>query len=175
MKQKKCRVCKSEFTPVYATTQTVCSVKCAVVITEVKKSKEWAKKKAQLKKDLMTVQDYIKIAQQVFNQYIRHRDKNELCISCQRKPLKKNAGHYMNANNHWAVRFDERNVNLQCESCNTYLSGNLINYRQNLIKKIGIEELESLEAKSKETRKFNIEELKEIISTYKKKIKELEN
>ena len=175
MKTRKCKYCRTEFNP-YSSLQKNClDSNCVKAWIDEVKAKQWAKKKAQLKKDLMTVQDYIKIAQQVFNQYIRQRDKNELCISCQRKPLKKNAGHYMNANNHWAVRFDERNVNLQCESCNTYLSGNLINYRENLIKKIGIEELESLEAKSKETRRFNIEELKEIISAYKKKIKDLEN
>jgi hypothetical protein len=174
MKSKKCKYCRSEFVP-YSSLQKNClNTDCVKAWIDEVKAKQWAKKKAQLKKDLMTVQDYIKIAQQVFNQYIRMRDKDELCISCQREPLKKNAGHYMNANNHWAVRFDERNVNLQCEHCNTYLSGNLINYRENLIKKIGVDELADLEQKSKETRKYTIDELKEIITTYKKKIKELE-
>jgi hypothetical protein len=121
----------------------------------------------------MTIQDYIKIAQQVFNKYIRLRDKSSLCISCQKKPLKENAGHFYNANNHWSVRFDERNVHLQCEHCNTFLSGNLIYYRENLLKKIGIEEFENLSAEATKTRKFTIEELKEIIATYKKKIKNI--
>jgi hypothetical protein len=142
-------------------------------INEVKQ-KNWQKKKAKLKLDLMTVQDYIKLAQQVFNKYIRLRDAGNLCISCQKKPLKENAGHFYNANNHWSVRFDERNVHLQCEHCNTFLSGNLIYYRENLLKKIGIEEFENLSAEAMKTRKFTIEELKEIIATYKKKCKEIE-
>jgi hypothetical protein len=142
-------------------------------INEVKQ-KNWQKKKAKLKADLMTVQDYIKLAQQVFNKYIRLRDAGNVCISCQKKPLKENAGHFYNANNHWSVRFDERNVHLQCEHCNTFLSGNLIYYRENLLKKIGIEEFENLSAEAMKTRKFTIEELKEIIATYKKKCKELE-
>ena len=121
----------------------------------------------------MTVQDYVKIAQQVFNKYIRLRDKGNKCISCGRTPLKENAGHFYNANNHWSVRFDEDNVHLQCEHCNTYLSGNLINYRTNLITKIGIEKYNELEAKSNVTRKFTVGELKEIIEEYKKKLKEL--
>jgi len=54
------------------------------------------------------------------------------------------------------------------------LSGNLINYRANLIKKIGEDELIKLEAEANETRKFTIQELKEIIETYKKKVKEYE-
>jgi hypothetical protein len=135
------------------------------------KQKNWQKKKAKLKADLMTVQDYIKIAQQVFNKYIRLRDAGNLCISCQKKPLKENAGHFYNANNHWNVRFDERNVHLQCEHCNTYLSGNLIEYRKQLINKIGIEQLTLLELEANKTRKFTIDELKQIINTYKKKIK----
>jgi hypothetical protein len=142
-------------------------------INEVKQ-KNWQKKKAKLKADLMTVQDYIKLAQQVFNKYIRLRDAGNVCISCQKKPLKENAGHFYNANNHWSVRFDERNVHLQCEHCNTFLSGNLIYYRENLLKKIGIEEFENLSAEAMKTRKYTIEELKEIIATYKKKCKEIE-
>jgi hypothetical protein len=139
------------------------------------KQKNWQKKKAKLKLDLMTVQDYIKLAQQVFNKYIRLRDAGNVCISCQKKPLKENAGHFYNANNHWNVRFDERNVHLQCEHCNTYLSGNLIEYRKQLINKIGIEQLTLLELEANKTRKFTIDELKQIINKYKLKIKQYGN
>ena len=86
-------------------------------------------------------------------------------------PKKENAGHFFNANNHYNVRFDERNVHLQCEHCNTFLSGNLINYRENLLKKIGEGEFQLLEAEANKTRKFTIEEVKEIIEIYKKKLK----
>ncbi len=127
-----------------------------------------------MQENLETIQDLVKATQIVFNKYIRLRDKDELCISCKQKPKKSNAGHYYNANNHWNVRFNENNVHLQCEHCNTFLSGNLINYRENLLKKIGAEEFNVLEGKSKVTRKFTKEELKEIIETYKKKIKEYE-
>jgi hypothetical protein len=71
------------------------------------------------------------------------------------------------------VRFDEDNVHLQCEYCNTSLSGNLLRYRENLINKIGIERFEQLEAKAYLTRKFTIDEVKEINQIYKLKIKEL--
>ena len=120
----------------------------------------------------MTVQDYIKLAQQVFNKYIRLRDQGQNCISCQKPPKKENAGHYYNANNHWNVRFNELNVHLQCEHCNTFLSGNLIEYRKYLINKIGLEQLTLLEAEANKTRKFTVNELKEIINTYKEKIKQ---
>jgi len=147
---------------------------CVRVFVEEVKNKTWKKTKQKAKLDLMTLSDYLKLAQQVFNKFIRLRDKGNVCISCQKKPLKENAGHFFNANNHYNVRFDERNVNLQCEHCNTYLSGNLIEYQRNLIHKIGIESYNELEAEARKTRKFTIEELKEIITIYKKKIKEID-
>jgi len=174
MKTRKCKYCREPFEPSVFLQKNCFDPNCVTEWINEVKQKNWQKKKAKLKADLMTVQDYIKLAQQVFNKYIRLRDAGNVCISCQKKPLKENAGHFYNANNHWSVRFDERNVHLQCEPCNTFLSGNLIYYRENLLKKIGIEEFENLSAEAMKTRKFTIEELKEIIATYKKKCKELE-
>ena len=174
MKTRKCKYCKQLFEPTVFLQKNCFEPLCVSDWINEVKEKNWKRKKAKLKLDLMTVQDYIKLAQQVFNKYIRLRDAGNVCISCGKKPLKENAGHFYNANNHWSVRFDERNVHLQCEHCNTYLSGNLIYYRENLLTKIGIEEFENLSAEAMKTRKFTIDELKEIIATYKKKIKELE-
>ena len=175
MKTRKCKYCKQPFEPSVFLQKNCFDPNCVTEWINDVKQKNWQKKKAKLKLDLMTVQDYIKIAQQVFNKYIRLRDKSSLCISCQKKPLKENAGHFYNANNHWNVRFDERNVHLQCEHCNTYLSGNLIEYRKQLINKIGIEQLTLLELEANKTRKFTIDELKQIINKYKLKIKQYGN
>ena len=136
--------------------------------------KNWQKKKKKMKEELETVQELIKATQIIFNKYIRLRDKNELCISCKQVPKKINAGHFWNANNHWNVRFDEDNVHVQCEKCNSYLSGNLIEYRTNLLMKIGAERFSQLEAKARVIRKFTKDELKEIIKEYKLKIKQYE-
>ena len=174
MKTRKCKYCKQSFEPTVFLQKNCFEPLCVSDWINEVKEKNWKKKKAKLKMDLMTIQDYVKLAQQVFNKYIRLRDAGNVCISCGKKPLKENAGHFYNANNHWSVRFDERNVHLQCEHCNTYLSGNLIYYRENLLKKIGIEEFENLSVEATKTRKFTIEQLKEIIAIYKKKIKELE-
>jgi hypothetical protein len=174
LKQKKCRVCETLFNP-FRSTQVVCNYHCAQLyadeLNKKKELKDWKIKKAKMKEDLMSLSDWLKIAQTHFNTYIRQRDKYQLCISCQKPPLKKNAGHFFNANNHYSVRFDERNVHLQCEHCNTFLSGNLIPYRENLIKKIGVQEFEDLSKIANETRKFNIQEVKELINIYKNKIK----
>ena len=170
----RCKNCKEKFEPVRFNQKYCFNKMCVDAWIQEAKVKDWKKTKAKMKNDLLTIQDYIKLAQQTFNKYIRLRDKGNVCISCQKIPKKENAGHFYNANNHYNVRFDENNVHLQCEHCNTFLSGNLINYRENLLKKIGAEEFNVLEGKSKVTRKFTKEELKEIIETYKKKIKEYE-
>ena len=170
----RCRNCKEKFEPVRFNQKYCFNKMCVDAWIQEAKIKDWKKTKSKMKAELMTLQDYIKLAQITFNKYIRLRDKGNVCISCQKPPKKENAGHFYNANNHYNVRFDENNVHLQCEHCNTFLSGNLINYRENLLKKIGAEEFNVLEGKSKVTRKFTKEELKEIINTYKKKIKQYE-
>jgi hypothetical protein len=65
-------------------------------------------------------------------------------------------------------------VHLQCEHCNTFLSGNLLNYQIEIEKRIGAEKLIELQAKAHLVKKWSIDELKEIMVIYKKKIKELE-
>jgi hypothetical protein len=73
---------------------------------------------------------------------------------------------------HKAVTFDEDNVHAQCVYCNQYLHGNLLNYQIGIQQRIGAERLIELQGKAHETRKYTRDELKEIISTYKKKINE---
>ena len=166
----RCKYCKDKFEKLHFLQKWCLKPEC------IKKAKDdhWKKvTKPKLKKELLSVQDYIKIAQKIFNDYIRERDKGNTCISCGKTPKKANAGHWMNANNHWAVRFDENNVHLQCEHCNTYLSGNLLNYTPNLINKIGQQNYDELVEKAKITRKYTIDELKQIIETYKEKRKQL--
>jgi len=168
-KQKKCKYCKDLFTPYNSLQKNCFNDSCVKEMIKEQELKKWKAKKARLKKEMLTVQDYIKLAQQVFNSYIRERDKNNLCISCN-KPLGKkfDAGHFYNANNHWNVRFDENNVNGQCVYCNRHLHGNLIEYGVNLEKKIGVDEFELLRHNAYETRKFTINELQNIIEYYKK-------
>lgn len=173
---KKCNSCREPFTPIRSTLEKFCQKdECLRVFVAEAKEKEWKKRKAKKKEELMTLSDYVKIAQQVFNKYIRLRDKDKGCISCGKQLDKKHdAGHYFNANNHWAVRFHPDNVHGQCVECNQWKHGNLIEYRKGLLNRIGHDGLAWLESFATETRKYTIEELKEIIAIYKQKIKEFE-
>ncbi len=170
----RCRNCKEKFEPKTFLQKYCLKEECLSVFVADVKEKTWQKKKAKAKLDLMTLSDYLKLTQQVFNKYIRLRDKNELCISCQKLPKKQNAGHYFSSGGHSNVRFDEDNVHLQCEHCNTFLSGNLLNYQIEIEKRIGAEKLIELQAKAHLVKKWSIDELKELMLIYKNKIKEID-
>ena len=66
------------------------------------------------------------------------------CISCDSYNTS-DASHLYSAGHYPVLRYNENNVHLSCKKCNTFLSGNLNEYRKNLIKKIGIEDVEKLD------------------------------
>jgi hypothetical protein len=126
-----------------------------------------------MKTDLKTTQDWLKEAQSIFNKYIRLRDEGLLCVSCNTIPKKRNCGHFYSQGGHSNVRFDEDNCHLQCEHCNTYLSGNLLNYQIGIEKRIGAEKLIELQGKAHLEKRWSVEELKEIIKKYKDLVRDM--
>jgi hypothetical protein len=171
---KKCRDCSTVFVP-YKSTDKYCYLcsKTKLALKNLDKIKKDKVKKQ--KEDLLTLQDYLKLAQQVFNRYIRLRDAGLVCISCQKPPKKQNCGHYFSQGGHSNVRFDEMNCHLQCEHCNSFLSGNLIEYGNNLVRKIGKDEFELLRNRAYDVKKWSKDELKKLINEYKLKIKQHES
>lgn len=117
---------------------------------------------------------YLKEAQKWFNKFIRLRDADKPCISCGRHHAGQyHAGHYRTVGSSPELRFNELNCHKQCAPCNNHLSGNIVNYRIGLIAKIGIKLVESLEGYH-EPEKHAIDDLKNLIETYKQKCKQLE-
>lgn len=174
MKRKKCKICKEYFDP-FQPLQQVCGHKCAYEYAKKQEEKRWKKRKKEIKEKLKTKQDYVKELQEVFNKYIRLRDKDKGCISCG-SPLKGkyDAGHFYSVGNYPAIRFNESNVNGQCVHCNQYRGGNLHEYRENLLKRIGYSEFEKLESLRDVSRNYTIPELIELKEIYKEKIRKLE-
>ena len=180
-KNKKCKVCKAEF-PAARPLMVCCSIPCAMTYARQKSVKVNAKK-AQIerkehreaKQKAKSRGQWLREAQAAFNAYIRKRDEGLPCISCGSYTGKKNAGHYRSVGSAPDLRFDETgyNCHLQCEKCNSYLSGNLINYRINLIKRIGLDNVQWLEGPH-EPKKYTIADLKAIKAEYKLKLKALD-
>ena len=147
----------------------------------IAKGKE-QRQKVQRKKDkvklktLKTAGDYIKDAQTAVNRYIRARDYKQPCISCGSIPnndglisgQRVDAGHYRSRGSAAHLRFNLLNIHKQCTKCNRFLSGNVVEYRINLIKKIGLERVEVLE-NDNSTRKFDIDYLKRIKKIFNKR------
>ena len=106
----------------------------------------------------------------VFSEYIRRRyAKNDIatCVTCGKKDYwkKLQAGHFM-SRKHYATRWDEDNVEVQCSACNVFRYG-----EQYLFAKyLGTEKADMLLAKSRETVKFPDWEIQEMIDLYKTKI-----
>ena len=169
----RCKNCKDKFEPIRFLHKYCLKEECIRAFVAESKEKQWKNTKTRMKADLETVQDVVKAAQIVFNRYIRERDKGLNCISCEKPPKKQNCGHFYSQGGHANVRFDEDNCHLQCEHCNTFLSGNLLNYREGLLKRIGEAKLDALSQRANGTRKFTKDELKELIKKYKKKFTEL--
>ena len=113
-------------------------------------------------------------AKEACHEYIRLRDKDKTCICCG-EPLGDNyhAGHFWESGNNPFLRYDEGNIHGQKASCNTFKGGDSGFYRENLIKRIGVESVVWLDTNRNNKIKRTADDYREIEAYYKEKIKEL--
>ena len=171
-KPRKCRVCKEAYQPARPL-QTVCSPACAIEQAHAARAKAERiagiedRKTIRIKLDkLKTLSKWLREAQSAFNGFIRERDKDQPCISCGRfHQGAHDAGHYRSVGAAGPLRFDEQNVHRQCVPCNQHKSGNVLEYRIGLIKRIGQAAVDRLEGPLPET-KWTIEQAKAIKAEY---------
>ena len=114
----------------------------------------------------------------IFSEFIRIRDSDAngviRCISCGKIVTWKESdcGHYINRK-HNSTRYDEKNCNAQCRSCNRFDEGNIQGYRKGLIVKYGEYAVNILEMKKYNTCKMGQMEINALGSEYKLKLKAL--
>ena len=109
----------------------------------------------------------------VFSEYIRRRyAKNDIaqCVTCGKKDHWKNlqAGHFI-SRKHYATRWNEENVQVQCVACNVYRYGEQYLFGVYL----GEEKSQELLQLSREVVKFSNIDLEIKINYFKRKIDEL--
>ena len=122
---------------------------------------------------IKTKSEHAKEAQAAFNAWVRARDEAEACISCGRHHKGQyHAGHYRTVGACPELRFEPLNAHKQCAPCNNHLSGNLVEYRIRLSRKIGQDALDWLEGPH-EPKRYTIEDLKAIKAEYRRKLREL--
>lgn len=106
-----------------------------------------------------------------------YRDGKMYCYTCD-SPLVLHTsncqlGHYLSRGAYPGLTFHPDNSRLQCYRCNCHLHGNIIEYRERLIKEIGVEEVEKLEASRHQATKLGRSDYLQMIEDYTAEIKSL--
>jgi len=191
VKTKKCKQCKSSVlnediavrTPLFV----FCSFECGKDYALVKsraarlrldnKAKKEAKDKHTADKErVKTKAKWLQELQVLVNQYVRIRDKNLECASCEKGPTwggQWQAGHYYSRGHSSSLRFNLSNINKQCSVCNNYLSGNIGQYTPKLIDKIGQDRFNYLTAHKSDIRSYDVEWIKRAIKIARKAVKRI--
>ena len=181
-RRKRCPECRVMFTPARSG-QAVCGeIDCAIAHGQSERGRaiagkalaEVGRREIKVRKEaLKSRSDHMKDTQQAFNEWVRNRDAALPCVSCGRHHEGKyDAGHYRTVGSNPALRFEPLNCHRQCSPCNTQLSGNIVNYRIELVHRIGITNVEWLEGPH-EPQKYTIEELKALTAKYRALTREL--
>lgn len=183
-KSKKCAVrgCRKPFVPAQPF-QSWCSPECGVTIARDKQQKERTalakiERKAirEAKERIKPRSDYLKEAQAAINRYVRLRDAHLGCVSCDRPSTWQgqwHASHYRSRGAAPHLRFSLHNIHKACSICNNHLSGNIMGYRPELVRRIGAQGVEALEA-SQVRADFTIDYLKRLKRVFAEKARRLE-
>lgn len=180
-KSRKCKVCKSEFAPRMSTAK-VCSLECAQSLAVSVRLK--AAKVAQVKdrretkvklRELEPIAKLEKRAEAAVNAYVRVRDRDKGCISCD-KPAnwdgQWHASHFRSVGAASAIRFHLWNIHKGCSICNHHLSGNIAAYTPRLVELIGQERVDWLKSQNQITR-YSREYLERLRAVFAKKTRRL--
>jgi hypothetical protein len=175
--------------------QIVCGWRCAL---EYYKDQDLKRVKREKREGLLKIRprrEWMKLAQAAFNAFIRERDKYRQCISCDsagpgdtRAGGFWDCGHYRTIGAAPELRFHELNAHKQCKTCNSGVRrvGKSVRavhdperyatiraaYRERLIQRIGLENVEWLEGPH-EPKKYTVAELRDLCTFYRLKLKAL--
>lgn len=188
-------VCGKQFVP-FNSMQQACSPMCEIYRKANVLMKQADRKEAQQAKEqrvahraakekAKTWKKWRAEAQAAFNKFIRLRDADEPCISCGKTDVQWtvggawDCGHYLGVGAYPELRFEELNAHKQCKSCNGG-SGKFAKksktvsqaYTDRLTVKIGADKVDWLNGPHEATH-LSIDDFKEIIVEYKRKLKEL--
>jgi len=193
LKPKKCRACREPFVP-WRFAQVACSPKCAVAVAEDNTRRKAAREKRRGLIALRPRREWVKIARDAFNAFIRERARYPPCISCDFYAEVEtiggtfDCGHFRTVGAAPHLRFDEANAHKQCKTCNSGVirDGTRVlvahdperamtiraAYRVRLIARIGFAEVDRLE-NDNAIRRHDVVGLQEIAKLYRAKLREL--
>lgn len=170
-KPRKCAVCRQPFMPRNSMNK-ACGPSCALTLARQVREKAERKQAREQKAKLKTRRELLSEVQQAFNAWVRERDYRQPCISCGIEHAKWDAGHYRSVAAAPELRFHPLNVHKQCAQCNTHKSGNVVEYRIRLVRRIGQANVEWLEGPH-EPAKWTVDELERLKMFYRVATREL--
>ena len=140
---KKCKHCKKPFQPM-KTTQSCCGLNCALKVAEKKEGKLELRRaeRAELKEmaiRLKTLGDYKKDLQVEVNKLVRLIDEGCSCLACGATNTKVDASHFRGVQAWPTLRYHLFNIYSGCAQCNSYRGGNLLKFREGLLREFGDE------------------------------------
>lgn len=129
-------------------------------------------------KDHKSLSALLTVTRMVCHTYIRLRDSGKPCISCDTSWTRDfQAGHWWKSELYSNLRFNEFNINGQCEKCNLFLDGNFQEYANRMPGRVGRDKKDELEQMAEDFKsenfKWDREELKTTKKYYQEKTKEL--
>ena len=153
--------------------QKACSPSCAIDLVKAKQAKEYKQETTKKRREFLAndKSHWKKKAAAACHKYIRARDGDH-CISCgeDRSGNQIHAGHLRTRGAASQLQFHWANVNSQCSRCNLNLSGNLLEYRKNLIKKVGEQMVDYLESNNS-VYNWTVEDYREVVEYYQEKLR----
>jgi NinG protein len=180
-KQKTCAnpECATKFVPAKLG-QKVCGWSCGLAIAPANQDRarkaldQRERKEIRVQKEKVKPRSaFMREAQTAFNAWIRERDIGLPCVSCGRHHNGQwHAGHYRTVGGNPELRFEPLNVWRQCAPCNNHKSGDIVNYRIELVRRIGPEKVAWLEGPH-EPKKYTIDDLKALTAHYRELTREL--
>lgn len=160
-RKKRCAMCPVQFVPA-RTMQKVCGTPCAIALAQKQTEQKRRKQRAEQvraekharaehrrqKQAIKRLSEFEQEAQDVINLYVRLRDRNKPCCSCNKPATwggQWHASHYRSVGAAGHLRFNLLNIHKSCSQCNKEYSGNIHGYRPRLIERIGVDRVEWLE------------------------------
>lgn len=196
-KTLKCCSCKERFpadTMVNLNGSNYHSIQCATAYAQTKAKQARERQAAKAKRDKQAADKaarakhreakerikpkskWLSELQALVNKYVRLRDAQDGCISCD-KPAswqgQWHASHYYSRGHSSALRFNLWNLHKSCSVCNSHLSGNIGEYTPRLIEKIGQERFDYLEAHKSDVVSYDVEWIKRAIKITRRAIKRI--
>jgi len=140
----------------------------------IKRSAMIARRKAPRKLRKSSLAALRRGAWEAFAKWIKFRDGG-VCFTCDKTGLSGHdcqAGHGFVFSAYPAIRYDERNVHVQCFWCNHVLQGNQAIYLRRIVERYGQAELDRLEALKPQARQYRRADFEQMIEHYRAKLTE---